>query len=151
MQTIHTYVDIFGQLNNNLDRILNSFFDYIIICLCIQKEWQQLESKKSLSSATVYTNMSLLTKKTLPRNITACVVKKKTCGRTLNEKKAILYNQSIRSIWYSFFHFYLWIALISALFFSLLRWILKCELLKLANCFITCGKSINLDQNLHTK
>lgn len=96
MQTIHTYVDIFGQLNNNLDRILNSFFDYIIICLCIQKEWQQLESKKSLSSATVYTNMSLLTKKTLPRNITACVVKKNMWTNFEWKKSHII--QSINSL-----------------------------------------------------
>lgn len=65
--TKHTYVDIFGHINNNLDRILNSFFDYYL-ALPFEKNDKKLEFKqKRVSFQLLFTqNMSLLTEKNTP-------------------------------------------------------------------------------------
>lgn len=97
--TKHTYVDMFGHINNNLDRILNSFFDYYLALPFEKNDKKKLEFKqKRVSFQLLFTqNMSLLTeKKTLPRNIPAWIGEEKSWTNFELKKSHII--QSINSL-----------------------------------------------------
>lgn len=146
----HFYVDIFGHINNNLDRIFEQ-----LLQLCIWKEWQ---FKIPLFFATVYTKHVIVNTKKHSHELSQheAEQKKKIYRTNFGLKKQQNIMQSINSLnlvfllsllfmdWFSFGIVFF----VSTTAVVVVNFKMRIDLI-LANCFVICGKSINLDQNLH--